>query len=620
MVPISDGRNEDTARSGPAGVQSVEEALDAAFSSYSSGDFAESERLCREVLSKVPDQADAMQLLGALLNRRGEYAEAVELFRSALKQAPGHWQLHNNLGMALTRLGKLSEAVSEFKEALSSKPDFAKAHNNLGVALMKLGLFDEAASACSEAIELQGDFKEAYNNLGLVLRKKGELEKAVSAYSKAVGIDSEYAEALSNLGIVLVEQDKLDEAEVNLRKAVELVPDSAEFLNNLGSLFNRRGRFEEAVGASEKAIAIRPDYVEAYNNFGTALMESGRLDEARAAFEKAISIDPEQAEPHHNLSLVLLTIGEFEHGWEEYEWRWGHSGFSTPCRPFSQQRWGDSVEDVGKLLVWGEQGIGDEVQFSGLIREIVSRGVEVIVECDRRLVPLLKRSFPETVIVERSDPPSALLNDVSITHQIPMGSVPGTLGLSPDSMDFQEPFIVADENERGRLRSAYQGDGNALLVGISWSSGNRQEGLKRSIGLEYWGPIFKVAGVRFVSLQYGEHSREVEAANKRFGVEILRDEQVEPLIDLEGFACQTAAMDIVISVDNSTVHFAGALGVKVWTMLATAADWRWGLESESSRWYPSMRLFRQAERGKWGAVISRVAAELDRLANPDEIR
>jgi Flp pilus assembly protein TadD len=604
----------------------VDQALDQAFSYYDLGRLLEAEQLCRLVLQKVPCQIDAMQLLGAILNLTGQYDEAVQLLREAIRQAPSYAHLYNNLGMSLHRLDKPDEAVMAFRKAIEIRPDFAKAHNNLAVVLMKQDRIDEAITACREAIRLRGDFKEAYNNLGLALKKKGELENAIASFEKAVNLDPEYAEALSNLGLALIAQpcpepgrrDSLKEAAANLQKAVSLVPNSAEFHNNLGVLFNRQGRFEEAVAASDKAITMQAEYVEAHNNLGTALIELGRFSEAKAAFERAIAINPECAEAHHNRSLVLLLTAQFEEGWKEYEWRWRHKGFSTPLRPFPQQRWNGSVQEVEKLLVWGEQGIGDEVQFSGLIRHIVSRGITVVIECDRRLVPLLRRSLSGTVVVERTDPPAPLLKDPSITHQIPMASIPRVLGLSPNSMSFQSPFIIPDEEERNRFRSEYKGDGDLVLVGISWRSGNRQEGQKRSIGLEHWGPILSAPRTRFVNLQYGEYSRELQAAHKLFGVRIFKDEKINPLRDLESFAAQVAAMDIVISVDNSTVHFAGALGVKVWTMLPTVPDWRWGLVGDKTRWYPTMRLFRQEERGKWEPVISNVAKELLSLINQDE--
>ena len=591
-------------------VQNVDKAIDLAFSYFESGRLLEAEQLCLSVLQKAPSQVDAMQLLGNVLEQRGRCKEAVKYFNDAIKQAPGHACLHNSLGMALHKLNKFHEAVLEFKRALEIQPDFAKAHNNLGVVLMKLGRIDEAITACRQAISLRSDFKEAYNNLGLALKKTGKLEDAVTSYKKAISLDSEYAAALSNLGMALITQGRFKEAADNLQKAVNLNPNSAEFLNNLGVLFNRQERFEDAVAASEKAIALRPDYVEAHNDLGTALIELGRFSEATAAFEKAIAIDPRCAQAHHNLSLVLLLTAKFEQGWKEYEWRWRHEGFSTPVRPFSQTWWDGSSEGLTKLLVWAEQGIGDEVQFSGLIRHIISGGINVVVECDNRLLPLLQRSFPGTIVVGRTDPPNPLLQDPSITHQIPMASIPRVLGLSPDYMPFQNGFMIPDESLRERLRSEYKKNGNPVLVGISFRSGNSQEGRKRSVSLEQWGPILNVEGIKFVNLQYGDCSSQLQTAHDLFGVEVFNDENINPLRNLEDFAAQVAAMDLVISVDNSTVHFAGALGAKVWTILPKVPDWRWELEGNRTRWYSTMRLFRQEERGSWEPVISKLSNEL----------
>jgi len=598
----------------------VTQAIDLAFSHYNSADISKAEQLCRLVLAGVPRQVDALQLLGLILTQRKQYVEAVEFYRQAVMQAPGHSALHNNLGMTLHQMGNTEEAVSQFRRAIELRADFAKAHNNLGAALIKLGRLDEAVTACTEAIRLQSDFKQAYNNLGLALKKKGDLTAAVAAYEKAVKIDPRYTEAMSNLGMVLIAQGKLEEAGRNLQKVVSLAPNSAKFCNNLGVLFNRQGRFEEAVAASEKAITMSEDYLEAYNNLGTALMELGRFSEANTAFEKAIAIDAECAEPHHNRALVLLLTGQFKEGWKEYQWRWQHEGFSTPLRPFPQQWWDGSVDNVEKLLIWGEQGVGDEIQFSGLIRHIVARGIDVIVECDRRLSGLLQRSFPETTVVERSDPPSDVLKDAAITHQIPMCSLPRVLGLPVEGSFFPNSYILPDESCRDRLRRQYKANNEPLLVGISWKSGNSQEGPKRSVDLEYWGPILKIPGIRFVNLQYGDCSRQIKASFERFGVEILEDEKINSLTDLESFAAQVAAMDLVISVDNSTVHFAGAMGISTWTMLPTVPDWRWGLENDSTCWYPTMRLFRQNDRGNWEPVISRIAEELSWLVRSNEGR
>lgn len=599
-----------------------EQVLDIAFKSYRQGDFSEVEKLARVVLSKAPCHPDALQLLAAVFNRKGSYSEAISLLRRAVREKPGQAHLHNNLAKGLHRAGKTREAVSQLKKAIELRPNFPKAYNNLAAALMELGDIDGAVAACRQAIRLRNDFKQAYNNLGLAYKRKGQLQKAVSSYRKAIEIDPQYDKALSNLSMLQVARDNLEAAADNARRAVSLRPDSPELHSNLGLVYNRQGRFEKALQESRKAITLSPDYVQAYNNLGTALMELGRFSEADEAFEMAISIRPDCAQAHHNRALVLLLRGRFQKGWAEYEWRWKNECFSTPLRPFPHKWWDGTEKVPGKLLIWAEQGIGDEVQFAGLIRRITERGIEVIIECDGRLAPLLRRSFPGTVVVERTNPPSSLLEGRSITHQLPMASIPGVLGLAPDSVPMyfgiEKLFIRPDKNKRERFRREYKNKTGKLLVGISWRSGNRQEGKKRSVDLEKWGLILNVEGTRFVNLQYGDCASELREVCNRFDVEIVDDERVDPLKDLEDFAAQMAAMDLVISVDNSTVHFAGAIGLQVWTLLPSVPDWRWMTGTDRSFWYPTMRLFRQAQRKKWEPVISQVAEKLASLVRADK--
>lgn len=504
----------------------------------------------------------------------GNIPKAESLCAGILEKAPNNLEALQMLGLIYANQNKFSQAAELFGRAAMLKPDSAKIYNNLGVAEMRQGNLEHARAAFAKAVSLQKDFKQAHNNLGLVLKKQGKFAESAAALKKAISIDPGYVEAFGNLGMTFLAQGKFAQAAENLQKAIELKPDVAEFHNNLGN----------------------------------AMMELGRFDEAIAAFEKAIEIEPQSAQPHHNLSLVLILTGQFKKGWDEFEWRWKNTGFSTPQRPFRQSLWDGSAIN-GKLLVWGEQGIGDEVQFSGLIPHITAKGVKVAIECDNRLVGLLQRSFPHIPVAGRTEPPAELLMCDSITHQIPLCSIPNALGWPLEV----KPHLVPDENLRQNLRGKYKDGKDVLLAGISWKSGNVQEGGKRSIDLPYWEPILKIPGVKFVSLQYGQCQKQLQEVHQQLGIEIIKDETINPFTDLEGFAAQTAAMDLIISIDNSTVHFAGTLGINVWTLLPKVPDWRWGLEGETTCWYPTMRLFRQQETGNWQPVISKVVQELGRL-------
>lgn len=525
----------------------IQRELDEAFALFKDAKLQQAEQICLNILQNNPTQPTQPAQPAQI--------EAMQL-----------------LGLICGKQGKYSESAELFAKVIELVPDLPKAHNNLGFAMLKLGELEKAKTAFEKAIFLQADFKQAHNNLGLVFKKLGNFEQSQAAFEKAIQIDSAYAEAFGNLGMTFLAQGKCEPAAENLRKAVALMPNCAEF----------------------------------YNNLGTAVMELERFDEAIEAFAKAIELQPQLAQPHHNRSLVMLLLGQFQSGWKEYEWRWLNSGFSTPHRPFTQTRWTGQTNGLKKLLVWGEQGIGDEVQFLSFVPLLIANGIDVVVECDKRLVSILKRSLPNISIFGRSDAPAKELSDNSITHQIPVCSLPQILGWPIDL----KPYILPDENLRRQLREKYKAGKDVRLVGISWKSGNAQEGVKRSIDLELWQPIFKIPGVKFVSLQYGRCQNQIQQANERFGIEIIKDEDVNPLTDLESFCAQTAAMDIIISVDNSTVHFAGTMGKPVWTLLPAVPDWRWGLDGEKTCWYPTMKLFRQKKRGNWQPVIEKAAAEL----------
>jgi tetratricopeptide (TPR) repeat protein len=590
-----------------------DQALDLAYNAYGSGDYIKAQKICDQILARVPDNPDALQLLAGVHSNKGEYTIACQFLQKAVKSSPDQGHLHNNLGVALTQSGKIPESIEHFEKAIELRPDFAKAYNNLAASLMKLNLQDRAVSACTKAISLKPDYKEAYNNLGLVYKRKRDLLSAVDAYRKAIEIDADYTNAINNLAMTLIDQGKIDTAEQYLNKLISENPNSAEINNNLGVLYNYRGNFEEARAQSQKAIDLNPRYVEAYNNLGTALMELARFDETQSAFEKAIELDPDCAQAHGNLALILLLKGQYTRGWSEHKWRWKDPACSTPKRPFKQKHWDGSNQGMGKLLIWTEQGVGDEAQFCSFIPHIISLGIDVVVECDRRLVPLLRRSFPNITIAGRTDIPHAILNDESITHQIPIASIPGVMELPLEKIVSQQPYLLPDLQKRDRLRDVYKQNDDVMLIGISYRSKNRQQGPQRSVDLDQWGEILKIPNTRFINLQYGDCTSDLNRARRMFDVEIIDDEKIDPIASLEDFSAQTAAMDLVISADNSTVHFAGAIGVEAWVMLPVVPDWRWGLKSRTTLWYRQMQLFRQQKAGQWQPVISNIAQKLKQL-------
>jgi hypothetical protein len=261
-----------------------------------------------------------------------------------------------------------------------------------------------------------------------------------------------------------------------------------------------------------------------------------------------------------------------------------------------------------RLLIWAEQGVGDEVMFASLVPDVLAAGGRPVILCNSRLVPLFARSFPAAQVLHCSDP--GHFCQLPADCHVPMGSLPRFFRSAQDRFLPHRGYLRPDDTLVEHLRARYASLGSGLKVGISWRSGNRTSGRRRSAPLSSWRELLQTDGVQFVNVQYGDCRQELDDVKRDSGVEVYHDEQVDPLRDMDAFAAQIAALDLVISIDNSTVHMAGALGKPVWTLLSVAPNWRWFHGRDDSPWYPAMRLFRQTKLADWPALFQHVAAAL----------
>ena len=273
--------------------------------------------------------------------------------------------------------------------------------------------------------------------------------------------------------------------------------------------------------------------------------------------------------------------------------------------------WWDGTPTSERVLVWGEQGIGDEVLAAGTFAEALALTGGLVVESDYRLAPLLRRSFPTIEVVDRVDPPAAAAMKTAL--QCPMINLPMHLRRSADRFPDHRGYLVPDRDRTAALRDRYRVGKGRLVVGISWSSANPKLGQQKSLALADWADILRVPGIAFVNLQYGNSAGELGAVAAATGAELIHDPEIDSMVDIDGFAAQVAAMDLVITVSNSTAHFAGATGRPTWLLLPRGNGilWYWLLSRDGRvPWYPSMRVFQQDRIGDWADAIQRVAAAL----------
>jgi hypothetical protein len=398
------------------------------------------------------------------------------------------------------------------------------------------------------------------------------------------------------------EQGQTDEAVACYERALAIKPDYAEVYYNLGNARRFEDRLDDAVAYYRVALSIRLEYPEAYYNLGNVLRAQGKPEEALVQFGKALALRPDYVQAGFGEALAQLLLGDFTVGWQNFERRWKSADHKTPMRALPQTLWTGEKPAFGSLLLWGEQGVGDEIMFAGLVPDATRTGNHCILDCDPRLHSLFARSFAgvEVISVCGSDLPPEL----DVVSHLPSGSLPGLfrrIGAAFDATT--SSYLIADPAKREQFRDRYTNGGR--LVGLAWYTKNPKTGRDRSIDLPLLAPLFTQRDIQWVSLQYGDHNA-LENQAAAAGVPILIDRGVDQFSDIDTFAAQISAMDLMITIDNSTAHLAGALGVPVWVLLPFAPDWRWLLHREDSPWYPSMRLFRQPKVGDWQTVVERV--------------
>jgi tetratricopeptide (TPR) repeat protein len=568
--------------------------------------------LISKALAAKPDYAIAHFNLGVVLRGFGQLDEAAASFQNAVASRSDYGDAHYNLGVALQEQGKLDEAAASYGKALALKPDFAEGHNNLGVTLQDLGRLDDAAASFRQALAINPEYAEAHYNLGNTFEQQGRREDAIASYRKALAINPDYAEAHSNLGAAYKELGKFDEALESYQKALAIRPDFADAHSNLGAAFKELGKLDEAIASCNRALAIDPEFTEAHNNLGSALNELGRQDEAVASFQNAIAIKPDYAEAHTNLSLVLLSQGKLKAGWEENEWR--SKTRNTETRTLPIEMWPGSSLRGKSALVYAEQGIGDEIMFASCLPDLLEQSPgKLFLECDPRLEALFARSFPSVRVYGKTkDMDLSWLGDnARLDYALPIGSLPKFFRNRVEDFPDRGAYLTPHPELIAKWTQRLAGLQKGLKIGISWRGGSTASVIKKaSIPLLELRPLLSV-DASFINLQYGDVSQELAMLGD---VHIHDWQDNDPLTDIDNQAALISCLDLVITIDNATVHLSGALGTPTWALIENISDWRWArVFGDSPPLYRSVRLFRQQRPFEWDAVIDRVMQSLKEM-------
>ena len=633
---------------------------------FEAGDLTAARQIAQELLETIPQDEQVLYLLAQIVFRQGKVEESVELMKLLLNLNPlqtsycndhgvmlaslGRWDeaivAHQmavvldqqninarfNLALALLRTrrtlearaeldcliglasnlpeaealngellyeeGHVAEAVDAFRKAIGHGVKTHEVYINLAMALKELERSDEAMEALRTADRLDGGDAMACFQLGNLCRDKGQYELAKHSYTRAVALCPDLAEAHNNLGLVLRECGENEQAALCFEKALSIDPVMVAAYTNLGNLRQAQGLMEEAIESCQRALEINPQSAEAWNNLGAAYVKLRRLDEAETAFIRSFAINSEYAEADLNLGLLRLLRGEFADGWPHYESRWAMPRVAEKRPKFKQPEWLGEPLAGRTLLVYSEQGMGDNLQFV-------------------RYLPLLHRSYPESKIYFWSLPPLFRLFQSCMAAwgievlpptvegglppfdvQIALLSLPYRLGTElitiPDNVPYIHP--VPELVGRWASRLAHL---NGKKVGLVWRGGEAYSSQRfRSVRLKQLEALLNVEGISWVSLQKGNGASQI--AEEGLSGRIL--DFMDAVDDFADTAAIIAQLDLIIGVDTSVPHLAGAMGVPVWLIDRFDSDWRWLLDRTDSPWYPSMRIFRQTSFGDWNSA------------------
>jgi tetratricopeptide (TPR) repeat protein len=561
-------------------------------------------------LRRQPTLLPALLGLGNALALMGRDGEALEQYQRALALRPRLPEAEFAAGFVHARLGHAAEAERHYRRALVERPDFAAAWMNLGSLLREQGRDVYAEAALRRAVELRPDSIAGWLNLAFLMRELRRPAEAEAHLRTAFALNPSHVETQIAWCQFRSGERELPGAWRWLQWALARAPDQPEANNMLGILLHAEGRFREAVVAFERAEAL--GHRAASSNRGNTLLDMGRVDDALHAHELAVEREPQHSGAQYNLALTRLRLGDWQRGWPAYEARWHFREVHRRPRSFRQPRWRGEPLEGSRILLHAEQGLGDTIQFCRFATLVVARGgfpilqVQGPVERLLRTMAIVRAGNAEVSRLGNrlSDP----MDDFDL--ECPLLSLPAVFETEVDSVPWPGPYLAAEpepELAQAKVSAIPNTRNESLRVGLAWAGNPRYKAdRQRSMALDTLRPLLRLPGIQWISLQKGPAAEQISALPG--DVELFDGASRDR--DLADAAALIDTLDLVISTDTSIAHLAGAMAKPVWILLPHLADWRWMQEVETTPWYPTARLLRQASAGDWSGPINRAISDL----------
>ncbi len=449
-----------------------------------------------------------------------------------------------------------------------------------------------ASVPCAELLRLAHEYEQA---------KRSDDAERVLSYVLAATPDD--AQALHLMGVVAYRKGQMERALGLMERAIAVGVDVSLYYRNIGEIYRVLGRLDRAVETARKSVALNPLDPLALMNCGIILAEQLDFDSAVDCFNRALALKPDLAGAHFGLAEVLLSRGEFARGWEEYEWRFRLNDVPQAIPKTDRPQWDGKPLPQGKLLLVADQGFGDGIQFGRYIPWATQRCATVVLAASQTLRPLLTQFDPSVRVF------SAWAEAGAFDAWCPLTGLPRLAGTTLETIPAKTPYLHAqpDRVTRWAARLDAVTQRGLRRIGCVWAGRpTHKNDWKRSMTLADLAPVTALDGIALIVLQKGSGQRQTGSYYGRAPLVHLSAE----IGDFEDTAAIIDGLDLVLTVDTSVAHLAGAMGKPVWIMLPWAAEWRWLQNRSDSPWYPTMRLFRQPAPGDWRGVAAQVAAAL----------
>jgi len=601
------------------------------------GQYEEAIHFLNGSLKALPKNPLALSNMGNVYLDLKEFNKAIEVYDKSIKLEPNHAEAWSNKGVALHELKRYEDAITQYDKALSLAPDYDIAWSNKGNTLCALGRFEEALDHHDKALHLRGDSPQTFTNKGITLHEMKRFEDAIKQYDTALSINPnnykillskgfslhclksydqaieqyeralslypEFLEAWINKASSLHELRRYEEAIAHYDKALSLNPNDPKAWADKAATLHELRRYEEAIAHYDKALSLSPNDPKTWTNKGATLYELMFLQEAIAHYDQALSLQPNYSLAAWNKAMPLLLRGDFENGLPLYESRWQADkvGEIAGKRFFDQPTWlGHESLKEKTILLYGEQGLGDFIQFCRYAKLVSDLGAKVILEAPGALANLLQGLDGVSQIVLKGE------ELPQFDFCCPLLSLPAALRTNLSNIPAAHAYLNSDPNRVAEWKLRL-GEKKKKRIGIAWSSLSGFSGdVKRSLSLEQFVQALPSEKYEYICLQ-----KEVKESDKAFlasyqDIRYFGDE----IKDFSDTAALVDCADLVISTCTSIPHLSAALGKETWLLLSQVPDWRWLLDRGDSPWYPTMKLYRQQALGDWSGVLERVRVDL----------